>query len=66
MNCTLTKSQSDWIQENGYFEPQYVTGLGWYAFKDKEVIPTFIQPYFIMMEYNRQRVYPGIDLIENL
>lgn len=64
MEYTLTKTQYNWIQENGYFEPRYVSGLGWYAFKGKVVIPTFIQPYFTYIEYNRQRIYPWVDLTE--
>ena len=67
MKHTLTKTQYDWIQDYGYYDPQYISGLGWYAFKGSDVMPTFIQPYFTYIEYNRQRVHPCVDLTkENL
>jgi hypothetical protein len=60
----LSAGLKDWLSENDYHEPEFIRGVGWYAFKGSDVIPTPIQEYIMDMWYNKQQLYPRVDLTE--
>jgi hypothetical protein len=53
-----------WLKENDYFDPQFVPGQGWFAFKKGDFIPVCIQHYLTNYGLRRQRVHPSIDLLD--
>lgn len=53
-----------WLAEKEYFDPQYVPGQGWFAFKRGDVVPRYIQNELTLYDLNRQCVHPLVDLLD--
>lgn len=53
-----------WLEENDYHDPVFIPNCGWYAFKGNDVMPIWIHLYILNEDFNRQRIHPYVNLLE--